>query len=579
MATVIPLSRRRTVGRQGNAPGVPFRRPDTPLKPAEALGEIALAEITRLYGAGDFDSWNPSDLVTARGLEIYDSMRRDDMLKASLAFRKRATVGAGWRINPPASAVRKRGRPAKRGVKQESDQTIFVRWVLEHLEGSFDEVMNAALSCLDYGFSLSELVFEQVTSGPWAGRIGLKRIRAKKPHHFRFRTDEFGNVTAVVHVALPDAPIPPQKFLHMVQGSAFANPYGVSELESAYRPWFVSDAAHKWMAMMLERYGIPPLVVRYNPLSVTPSDRLKIRDAIERIQAGAAAAIPGGKDAVEVTALQMAGQVSQVFIPALEFLDRAKARSLLMPGLLGITPEQIGNSARVKAVFDVFMMTVEFERAKLRDAVIQDQLVKKLVDLNWTREEVERSGGYPTFALDPITEEDMQPILQEWRELMRVGAVKQAPEDEPHIRSLMGFPERERMSEDDTPITSREIFSYHMAGNLVTVDELRAALGLPNLGPPMGNLPTGIAAQFGVNMVDPKTGKVDPAKIEKAQEMEMKDLERRASSPRLGRPLAKKQGRGNAGPLGTSAADVDGDGRVSAADRNAGPGGEPDQGS
>jgi predicted sulfurtransferase len=47
---------------------------------------------------------------------------------------------------------------------------------------------------LDFGFSVSELVLKKLDAKPFAGKIGLRTIKVRKPHEFVFDTDEYDNL-------------------------------------------------------------------------------------------------------------------------------------------------------------------------------------------------------------------------------------------------------------------------------------------------------------------------------------------------------------------------------------------------
>src|SRR6266853_2010682 len=75
-----------------------FRDPGGRFRPARAAerstetpirGEIAFADPRRLFpGAQPYATFNPSQLVGLKGMQVFDEMRRDDQVKAALAFKK-----------------------------------------------------------------------------------------------------------------------------------------------------------------------------------------------------------------------------------------------------------------------------------------------------------------------------------------------------------------------------------------------------------------------------------------------------------------------------------------------------------
>jgi SPP1 gp7 family putative phage head morphogenesis protein len=204
--------------------------------------------------------------------------------------------------------------------------------------------------------------------------------------------------------------------------------------------------------MYLERFGIPPIFALYNSAKWKGALVDKLKTSISRIAAGTAGIIPREtKDDLELWTPEIAQQIATVFLPALDKFDQDIARAILMPGLLGLTADQSqGSFARAKVQFDVFLLVVEFIRNVLSETVINEQLIKPLVDLNYNTEE------YPEWQLNPITDNARLDIFEAWANLVDKGVVGTTAEDEVHIREQVEFPERtvkdiEADEEEDEP--------------------------------------------------------------------------------------------------------------------------------
>ena len=82
--------------------------------------EIALAN-QNMWVNARLPVYNPSQLVTRKGMRIIDEMRRDDQVKGCLSLKKAAVIGPGWQLVPgdasepaPDSAV---APPAQRRLE------------------------------------------------------------------------------------------------------------------------------------------------------------------------------------------------------------------------------------------------------------------------------------------------------------------------------------------------------------------------------------------------------------------------------------------------------------------------------
>lgn len=398
--------------------------------------EVAIAN-PRMWVMGQMHAFNPSALITRKGMQIFEEMRKDDQVKAALWFKKLAAVSSGWEILSP----------------EEQDEnfppTKFAKKQLSSLVRSIDDIIVEMLTSLDFGFSVSEMIFYKIEKGEFKGLIGIKDIKTKAPSTIKFKTDKFGNLEKdgiLQHTSDGLKPLPTAKFIVFTYQGEFGNPYGRSDLEAAYPRWWVKENAYRWLAILLERFGVPPIFALYDPSSMNSSQVDALRKAIESIQAATAGALPrANKDALELWAPQLAGQTGRVFIPALEMLNRDISRALLMPGLMGLTPDQgVGSFARARVEFDVFVLMIERIRGQLQEA-INHQLLFPLVDLNFGLEE----ENHPEFRFLPLTDDLRLEMFKTWTTFVEKQVVKPTREDEIHVRKAFGFPQLEEEEDED----------------------------------------------------------------------------------------------------------------------------------
>lgn len=441
--------------------------------PADMMRELAFYDPLQLFRLSGFTEYNPSQLVSQRGLDIFDEMLRDDQIKAAYSFKRYAILASGWTIQSP---------PDK---PEDWEVSEFVRRRLDDINCTVEHVLHSVLSAMAYGYSVSELVYKPIDTGPDRGRVGLKAVKTKKPHDFAFKIDEFGNIIddGLVQEGRPDGEdLPRQKFIHWTYGDDFGNPYGKSDLEAVYRAWWTSDNAYKWLAMLLERFGIPPIVALYDPNTMQAPQIAELRKVLTNIRNSTAAAIPrGNKDSFELWSPELGGQVSSVFVPALQMLKQDIARGMLMPGFLGITPDAVGSYARAKVIFDVFLLSARFVQSCLEDSVMHEQVIKPLIDLNFNVD------AYPRFKFKSMTDAAQGELLQTWATLLDNKAVMPGPDDEAHIRGLVEFPPQGDPENEDRKLKPADITPELLESGVLTVNEVRGALGLPPL--PDGDVP------------------------------------------------------------------------------------------
>lgn len=401
--------------------------------PSGLAGEVAAADPFRLIPAPD-TPYNPSVLVQRRGLRIFDEMRRDDQVKAALSFKKHAVFAAGWAVDVPE------------GMPEDWEPAVYVQETLEALEGHFTAELLEILSALDYGYSVTEKIFEERD-----GLLTLVALKTRAPHAFDFAIDEFGNLlpNGVLQWSHKGGQreLPAEKFVIFRNMAEFGNPYGTSDLEAAYRPWWFKDNAYKWLGMLLERYGIPPILLKYKHGSLNAQQIDELKNILKNLQASTAAIIPFGEDPgdVELWSPQLAGQVSTAFNPAINMYNTDIARAVLMPGLLGLTPEAtVGSQARARVVFDVFMFVRDFLSDILAE-LVTERIIRPIIELNFpiSRDEI------PRFRLLPIDDNLQKELFDSWVSLVGAKVVNRQASDEEHIRQLLRFPVMEEGEQDD----------------------------------------------------------------------------------------------------------------------------------
>jgi SPP1 gp7 family putative phage head morphogenesis protein len=399
---------------------------DVPAAPE--LGEVAYADIVkRMFGDPKkaFPVYNPSEVASKKGIRYFSKMARDDQIKAALALKRYAVMAGGWAVNSPA------------GQPKDWEPTAFVEECLCELSGTFESAVDGILSKFTYGFSLTEKV--------WAERdnmIVLDDLKTRHPYGIVFEQDAYGNILGItqgVGIATAGDQLPAEKFVLCVHDGQFSNPYGNSDLESAYRPWWIKENSYKWMAMLLEKLGIPPIFISYDSNTIKGENLTNLKAIVSNMQAATNALLPRGAttDTIDFWAPEIAGNVSAVFSPAIKMLNEDIARSILMPALLGLTPDtNVGSQARSTVHFDIFMMIVEREQRAL-ESLLNRRVVRHLVDYNFSGLGNER----PYLQFLPMSADKKVELFKVWSTMVKEGTVSRQVEDEAHIRETLRMPE------------------------------------------------------------------------------------------------------------------------------------------
>ena len=397
--------------------------------PTPEMGEVAYADVLyRLYGDPKkaFPVYNLNEVAGKKGIRYFTKMWRDDQVKAALALKRYAIVSGGWTVNSPG------GRP------KDWEPTAFVEECLNELGCTFEGAADGILSKFAYGFSLTEKIWSEQN-----GMIHLADLKTRHPYGIQFQQDAYGNVLKIIQGFGISGPgvleLPAQKFLLAVHDGYFSNPYGQSDLESAYRPWWIKENAYKWMAILLEKMGIPPIFINYDSNTIKGSILAELKTIVTNMQAATNVLLPRGaaKDTIDFWAPELAGNVASVFAPAIKMLNEDIARALLMPALLGLTPDtNVGSQARSTVHFDVFLMVIERER-KYLEVMLNRRIVRDIVDYNFAGLDNER----PYLQLLPLNDQKKLDLFKLWGELTGQSVVTKQVDDEKHLREVLRMPE------------------------------------------------------------------------------------------------------------------------------------------
>jgi hypothetical protein len=391
------------------------------------LGEIAVAD--RLRTVDGLVLYNPD----AMDFYTYKAMRKDDQVKASLALKKFAILSTPWTIKAAGS-----NPLAKK-------QAEFINYALLRIEGAFESKILGILTAMDFGFSVSEIVWTLYSEGPYNGWVGVDDIKAKSPQDITFSTDRYGNLSDILQFGkslwgqVPGTTTtqPPQalvqKFIVYSYMEEFSNPYGIADLRAAYRPWWLKENTLRWTGMLLERYGIPPWVAYYDRAKLTNPEFEALKKVIDNAQAATAMLVP---NLIKFEFPQVVMSGADIFLRTVTELDSQIARAILLPQQLGYSSERrYGSFAKAEIIFGLFLWVLSYMRRTLTETVIGPKLIKPLIDYNFGVQ-----AEYPALVWSPLTQEVSTELMNLFLSATEKGVLHPTPMDEDTIRESLGMP-------------------------------------------------------------------------------------------------------------------------------------------
>lgn len=367
--------------------------------------------------------YNPDDLIGKRGYAIYDQMQTDAQIRACMSIKKFAVLSKGWEVHPVSDD------PSDR------EAADFVRFALADMRGSIQDVLYNALDALAKGFSVMELNYCVIDREPYKGMIGLASIKSKDPSTFVFDLDDYANIRSLgragAGITYPsptsgDA-LPPGKFVIYSYMPRYESPYGTSDLRAAYKHYWSKDILIRFLNIYLEKYGAPTARGTYKR-GTPKSAQEELLKVLDRIQQETAIVIP---DDVQVDLMEAQRGGEAGYLQAIEFHDKQIAKAILSQTLVVDEGARVGSFALAKVHLDVVRMCLKKLKRDLEESVMQEQVIRRLVDYNFN------VTAYPTFSLGPLEDQDVEQLAGVISKLVSGEVIKP---DEGWIRGYLGIP-------------------------------------------------------------------------------------------------------------------------------------------
>jgi len=417
----------------------PFAQGDIALNPEVYFTDTLSVMKSSLYQKSQLLPYNPDDLVqkfgaSGQGLDKYEKMLRDDAVKAALITKKSAIIASGWSIQ----------------AGEETPEAIDIaKWVeinfRDKFEGSFDASLYEILDAFDYGFTVTEKVYEIID-----GSMILKFLKTRPSQSFEFHQDDKGYL-------LPDGvkqwtrnsliSIPTEKIIIYSYDKKRDNYYGNSDLSAAYRAWFSKDFTIKMMNIAIERMGNPLIVMKY-PKNASPEERTDMQSIINNISAKTSVLFPQEAD-IEIIQAQ---SNMDLFQKAIDIYNLSIMKAILLPEKMGFGGDTGGSYALGKVQQDTYLWILTKIRNEI-EILINECLIRQLVDYNFGEQE-----KYPKFVFKPLSEENKDEKAKIVIDALARGGVLNDLETENYLRGLLGLPEKEEEEEndEDTSISDNE---------------------------------------------------------------------------------------------------------------------------
>ncbi len=402
------------------------------LEPTQPYIDVEFAiDESAIYKKIKLVPYVPDEILKRKGFKVFEEMMRDEEISSCIEALKIMRLSSGWEIENVSD--------------DEKDIEIkeFVKFNLENVEGSFEADLFEIMGALEYGISISEIVWYVPEKGKYKNKILLKAIKSKNPRYFNILTDDFDNILedGIVNISNVDfgKHYPVEKFIIYTFKKQFENVFGISRIRQLYDIWYYKQLWLRAWGIYLEKFGHPVPMAKYKK-GMDKVLRDKIWEAIKTIKLETAIMVP---EDVEIEFKEVSARGGDFFKMAIDYCNTQIRKVILGQTLTTDTAKGIGSYALGQIHFDVLLMYLEQLGRDIAEKVVNQQIIKRLVDYNFDNVE-----NYPKFKFKPLIQKDIEKIIDKYYQGVEKGIIKPISQDEERLREWLGLPQRKIENQD-----------------------------------------------------------------------------------------------------------------------------------
>jgi phage gp29-like protein len=353
----------------------------------------------------------------AKGLKIYDELKRDAHAGAVLFKRKLAVTSRPWRVEPASKAAK------------DVEAAGLVQRAFEHLR--FNATCKRLLDATLKGYAVAEVMWE-VRDGQWLPKCVLARDQRR----FVFTVD--GELRMITRSnTLDGEALPDHKFIIHRHGGDDDTPYGLGLGNMLFWPVFFKRQGITFWLSFADKFGSPTPLGKY-PSGAQPSEQKKLLAALAAIAQDTGVIIPEGM-VIEFLEATRSGSVD-TYEKLVRYMDEQISKAVLGE-TMSTTAASAGMGSNQASVHNDVRLELAQDDADDLAETINDTLVRWIVEFNFGE-----GVGLPKLVRDfqepedltaratrdkTITEMGWEPTEQYMLETYGPGWVKKAPDPNP----------------------------------------------------------------------------------------------------------------------------------------------------
>lgn len=403
--------------------------------------EIGTTGVTITSGQITGEEYNPK-LTGKNAIDAYDQMRRSDAtVNAALNAVKLPVLSADYEVDPASDD------------DKDKEVAEFVKDCLFHIV-DWDQFLGEALTFLDFGHDVHEMVFEpRDINGQM--RIALVKLGYRKQTTISAWETAAGK-PGIQQFNSTGAPfsIPAEKLVRFTHKQEGDNYEGISLLRAAYKHWYIKDKLYRIDAVGHERHALGVVDVT-TPVGATDADKKKLRTLVRNLRANEESYLEH-PEGWTVQFLDMKANSLKDVEPSINHHDRQIMKNVLAQFLEIGASKGGGTRSTSEDHSRLFELAVQSVARRIVQ-VLQHTVVRTLVDLNFTDRE------YPTLRVGKISDDNIPVMSEAIKKFVDAGVLHPTAADENSTRKMIGW--SELSDEEVEDLESKELPAKKDDGN------------------------------------------------------------------------------------------------------------------
>ena len=307
---------------------------------------------------------------------------------------------------------------------------------------NWQSTLRQILLMLPYGHFVCEVVYGMEDTD-----IIWKKWSPRMPKTLRRWNTKKGDLESITQRFYQDGEykeveLPAEKLLIFVNQKEGDNWLGTSILRQAYKHWFYRDKYYKIDAIATERHGVGIPVITL-PEGYTDQDRAEAEELGANLRANEQAYITKPSAGWVIEMLDMKTSTIKDPKEMLNHHTREILKSVLAQ-FVELGSGSVGSYALVKEQSRFFLDAIDTIATNI-ESTINEDAIKKLVDLNFTVEE------YPKLTHGDLATTDVKELAESIQALGFFGGITPDKELEDYLRTILKLPQLPEGTQREEP--------------------------------------------------------------------------------------------------------------------------------